>query len=147
MKKITFYCIATAVVVGIFITTYLTAQSLNFIEYLIMTAFLPLLLVCIVIGIFFRSCQLKKPLISSLILCLIYTVALQGLWIFLRQSNSFSAIYQNSTDLFTSGFSIGSDMDNASLSDMLLPSGLSFLLFYITTAIAARKKTTKLSEE
>jgi len=45
------------------------------------------------------------------------------------------------------GFSIGSDMDSASLSDMLLPSGLSFLFFYITTAIAARKKTAKLSKE
>lgn len=142
MKKLTFYILAAITIVSAFIVTHLNTQVLNLFSYLAMIMILPIILICVIILVFFRYCQLKNPLIHSLILCLLYIAALQGLWIFMDKTNGFTAICQNSINLFSEGFSIGNDLGGMNIADLLLPAGVSFLLFYISAYIASHRRGT-----
>lgn len=139
MKKIILHLTAAVVTSGCFALTVLLSPSLNLITYLVMSMLLPILLNIVLILISFRRFQLKSPIIHSVALCLIYVCSLQALWYLLDITNGFSYIYQNSANLVTEGFSIGNDIGSTNISDLIMPGGVSFLLFYIFTAIAHHK--------
>lgn len=146
MKKMTLYFAVAAILIVLFGSVMLIASSLNFISYLALVMLLPLLFCCVVIYFLFGRYEYKSTLIHSLGLGLFYVCALGVLGILLRDLGGFTQIYENSKILFTEGFSIGSDMGINGIGDMILPGGVSFLLFYLSASLSVRKSSKRAQE-
>lgn len=132
-KNFILYILSILICVISFGSIYLLRDKIMIIQYLLLSA-LPIILNIIIYSIYVIKTKDNYIIQNSIILSVIYMIFMIISIIIFNSFDVFNIISNNSKNLYTEGFSIGSQI-SYNFTDTILPVVLCFLLLYISGVI------------